>query len=183
MHIQYGTRRILLQNLCENKPASQTCQRCGRGWTDLHHLVCGHNRGLRTFRHNALRDNLARELRKVINVVRKEVCSGTLRHDIVMADGDDVERCIVVDVSVVTTRKEDWVVPTAEEVAASIDEAAKAAGADAGKLRHHKDIEISRVLRKTTRAWTLAPEIAARGRRSTKSTITLSCRGSTQQGL
>ena len=73
--LKYGTRRILLQNLCENKPASQTYSRCGRGWTDLHHLVCGHNRGLRTFRHNALRDNLARELRKVINVVRKEVCS------------------------------------------------------------------------------------------------------------
>ena len=68
----------------------------------------------------------------------------------------------MVDVSVVTTRREDWVVPTAEEAAALIDEAAKATGADAGKPRHHKDIEISRVLRKMTRARILAPEIAAR---------------------
>ena len=65
-------------------------------------MGCGHNRGLRTFRHNALRDNLARELRKVITVVRKEVTSGTLRHDIAMADGEDAERCVEVDVSVVT---------------------------------------------------------------------------------
>ena len=88
----------------------------------------------------------------------------------------------MVDVSVVTTRR-DWVVPTAEEVAASIDEAAKVAGADADKLRHHKDIEISRVLRKMTRLGLWLPKSQRVRRRSTKSTRTLSCRGSTQQGL
>ena len=55
-----------------------------------------------------------------------------------------------------------FVVPTAEEAAELIDDAAKATGADANKPRHHKDIEISRVLRKMIRARTLAPEIAAR---------------------
>ena len=66
-------------------------------------------------------------------------------------------------------------VPTAEEAAAS-----KATGADAGRPGHHKNIEISRVLRKMTRARTLAPEIAAR-EETTKSTRTSSCRGSSPQ--
>jgi hypothetical protein len=131
-------------------------------WTDLHHLVCGRNRGLRTFRHNALRDNLARELRKVVSVVRKEVCSGTLRHDIVMAEDEDADRCCVIDVSVVTVRRDGWVVPTAGEAAALVDEAAKARDVDAGKRGDHMDIEVARVLRKITRSRTLAPEIAAR---------------------
>ena len=124
---------------------------------------------------------MARELRKVISVVRKEVTSGTLRHDIAMVDGEDTERCVVVDVSVVTIPRGDWVVPTAEEAAASIDEAAKATGGDGGKPGNHKVIEISRMLCNIGLGhWIPKSE---HGRKGTRSTRTLSYRGSSQHGI
>ena len=158
--VEYGLRRALLLDVCPRPPPCRTCVACGGAWSQYHHLSCSQNIALRTFRHHALRDALARFMDDMAEVVLTEQTAGCMQHDILFEVNKHSGKYGIIDVTVVTPNEDGpagdrWPLPCEVEEAverAATERAERFAqrGADP-PVRQHRNIEIGRFLRRMAR--------------------------------